>query len=179
MAMILEHAVSKADLQVYDLTTVSFHHLWNRDWQEEAENLDKVVESMKPRMICSAGTGAPSHESASLKDGGKSWGRNPFALMCRFILFLAFSANKDVRGQQSWQLNPKHKPSNWLQKWRLRNNWQMLFLSVFKDPNWADSTSQTGCPPKSGYTSPIPRKTPQDLRPPSGLCLLRMIETES
>lgn len=27
LAVILEHAVSKADLQVYDLTTVSFHHL--------------------------------------------------------------------------------------------------------------------------------------------------------
>lgn len=33
--MILEHAVSKADLQVYCLTTASFHHLWNRDWEEE------------------------------------------------------------------------------------------------------------------------------------------------
>lgn len=44
--MILEHAVSKVDMQVYDLTSASYHHLWNRDWEEEAENLDKVAESM-------------------------------------------------------------------------------------------------------------------------------------
>lgn len=47
LAMILERDVTKADLKVYGLTTISFLHLWNRDLWVEAESSAKIWEPME------------------------------------------------------------------------------------------------------------------------------------
>lgn len=166
--MILEHVVSKADLQVYALMTISFLHLWNRNLGREAENLEKVLrvdEAYDPKACMRA----RSHES-SLKHEGESRGTNPFALLFRFILFLAFLHKQGWSKDSSiisWTRNKG--PVTGSRCGRLQNGWQMLFLSVLTDPGLVDSTSQTGCPPKSGYASPT---SPKPSRSKTTICSL-------
>lgn len=155
LGIILEFDVTRPDLEVYALTTISFLSFETDLWQY-AEKETKIP-----------GLRKPSWDPQSRDQGGSCFwllfaqvGRQASLLLVfKFIPFLAFSLeNKDATSHGSfisWTLGKE--PVTDYKCGRLQHSWQMLFLSVPIDPGWGDSTFQTGYPPK-GVMQPWKKK---------------------
>lgn len=148
--IILEFDVTRADLEVYALTTISFLSFETEIYDSRQRKRQRSQGGWNPLMMHRAGTKGFALLPSSLLKADQVRRKAWFLLVYKFIPFLDFFLWKQGCHSSgsciSWTLSKEPVPDSTLG--RLPPHWQMLFLSVPIDPGWGDSTFQTRCPPK-------------------------------
>ena len=148
--IILEFDVIRADLEGYALTTLSLLSFETEIYDRRQRKRQRSQGWWNPLMMHRAGTKGLVLLTSLCSKGDQVRKEARFPLVYKFIPFLDFSLWKQgCHGSGSfisWTLSKEPVTDSTCGS--LQPSWQMLFLSVPIDPDWGDSTFQTGCPPK-------------------------------